>query len=254
MSRGISEALIQLRAIAVFTWLYGWKAVEREPFWLASSLLMPISIIFIMTIFGGSRLMAFGMVGGLAMAMGTSGGLTVIGDAAFLRLELKFQSMLVNTKLNPATYTIGLALSELTYSIPGLALFAALVAVIVKPPPYAYAYGLLALILEWVSLSMMGYTISTYITDARFGWSMSGILDFALGTLPPVFYPATLLPTPWLTLVSPISAASTVMQYYMLGVRYPQALIEASYLVLAIEALVFTTIAVKRSRWCGLPK
>ncbi|MFP3301268.1 MAG: ABC transporter permease [Caldivirga sp.] len=239
----------QIKLVVVFAWLYGWLAVVREPFWLVSSLLTPISIVVIMTVFGGLHYMYFGLLGGLAMAVSSSGGFTIIGDATYLRLELKFQSMLLNTRLNPVSYTLGLALSELTYALPGLAVFILLIQAMLREPASIYLLAISVLALEWIAASMLGFTLSTLLNDVRYGWSLSGILGFLLGTLPPVFYPAYLLPTPYIALVSPVSIASTVLQYLMLKVNYPSTLIRLGVLILLAEALVFTMIAFRKSRW-----
>lgn len=239
----------QIRSIIVFAWFYGWLAVVREPFWLVSSLLSPLSIVVIMTIFGGVRYMSFGLLGGLAMAVTSSGGFTIIGDATYLRLELKYQSMLINTRLNPISYTLGLALSELTYALPGLAVFIILMQLIMRIPASLYLLIIPILALEWVAASMLGFTLSTLMNDVRYGWSLSGILGFLLGTLPPVFYPAYLLPTPYIALVSPVSIVSTVLQYIVLKINYPQTLIRLSVIMLLVEAVIFTILALRKSRW-----
>ncbi len=239
----------QVKSVIVFAWFYGWLAVIREPFWLVSSLLNPLSIVVIMTIFGGVRYMSFGLLGGLAMAVSSSGGFTIIGDAAYLRLELKYQSMLINTRLNPISYTLGLALSELTYALPGLAVFIILIQLIMRIPASLYLIIIPILALEWVAASMLGFTLSTLMNDVRYGWSLSGILGFLLGTLPPVFYPAYLLPTPYIALVSPVSIVSTVLQYIILKANYPQELIKLSVIVLLAETVIFTILALRKSRW-----
>ncbi len=239
----------QIKLVVVFAWLYGWLAVVREPFWLVSSLLTPLSIVVIMTIFGGLHYLYLGLLGGLAMTVSASGGFTIIGDAVYLRLELKFQSMLLNTRLNPVSYTLGLALSELTYALPGLAIFIVLIQATLREPASTYLLATPVLALEWVTASMLGFTLSTFLSDVRYGWSLSGILGFLLGTLPPVFYPAYLLPTPYIALVSPVSIASTVLQYLMLKVNYPSMLIKLGVLTLLAEALVFTVVALRKSRW-----
>ncbi|MGC9226180.1 ABC transporter [Caldivirga sp.] len=239
----------QIKSVLVFAWFYGWLAVVREPFWLVSSLLNPLSIVVIMTVFGGVHYMSFGLLGGLAMAVSSSGGFTIIGDATYLRLELKFQSMLINTRLNPISYTLGLALSELTYALPGLAVFIILMQLIMHVPASLYLLIVPILTLEWVTASMLGFTLSTLMNDVRYGWSLSGILGFLLGTLPPVFYPAYLLPTPYVALVSPVSIVSTVLQYIVLRVNYPLTLIRLSMITLLAETVVFTILALRKSRW-----
>jgi len=177
----------QIKLVVVFAWLYGWLAVVREPFWLVSSLLTPISIVVIMTVFGGLHYMYFGLLGGLAMAVSSSGGFTIIGDATYLRLELKFQSMLLNTRLNPVSYTLGLALSELTYALPGLAVFILLIQAMLREPASIYLLAVSVLALEWVTASMLGFTLSTFLrceirlvpvwdTGLPAGYLASGIL------------------------------------------------------------------------------
>lgn len=241
--------MIQAKSILTFAWMYGWLAVIREPYWLVTSITTPISIVFILTIFGGRGYMAVGLLGGLAMEVSTSGGFTIIGDAAYLRLELKMQSMFMTSMLNPISYTLGLALSELIYAIPGIALFAIMVSVMLHPTPMASAIAFLILTAEWVASSMMGFALSTLVTDTRYGWALSGLLSFMLGTLPPVFYPATRLPSPYIALVSPISSVATVLQYYMLHMDYPLLLIRLCILEVALEAVLFTLIAFYKSRW-----
>jgi hypothetical protein len=247
MSR-INNLLTQLRGSLVIAWINGWLAMTRMPIWLVSSLTAPISIALMIIFFGGYRYLGIGLIGGISMLIGVNG-VGLVGDGAFYRLELKFQNMLIATPLTPVSYTLGLALSSLIYSMPGIAVMAGILAYRGIITPWSAAPITASLFAEWLSTSMLGFTISTYLRDTRYAWAIGNILGFTLGTLFPVFYPATILPVPYIAIASPVSAASIVIQYVSGVTRYDVGLPLAATASLAAQATIFTLLAMYKSRW-----
>ena len=96
---------------------------------------------------------------------------------------------------------------------------------------------------------MLGFTISTYLRDTRYAWAIGNILGFVLGTLFPVFYPATILPIPYIAIASPVSDASIVIQYVSGVARYNVDLPLAAATSLAAQATIFILLAIYKSRW-----
>ncbi|GGP21484.1 ABC transporter [Thermocladium modestius] len=244
----MSRITTQLRGSLVIAWINGWLAMTRMPVWLVSSLTAPASIALMIIFFGGYRYLGIGLVGGISMLIGVNG-VGLVGDGAFYRLELKFQNMLIATPLTPVSYTLGLALSSLVYSSPGIAVMLGVLAYMGFITPLDAAPIAAALFAEWLSSSMLGFTISTYLKDTRYAWSIGNIMGFALGTLFPVFYRATVLPIPYLAAFSPVSAASVIIQYASGVSHYAASLVLAAAFSLSLQAALFTLMAMYKSKW-----
>lgn len=185
----------QLRAILVLAWLNGLLPILRSPLWTVSTLAMPISLLILLTVLYRGVGMVMGIVGGLVWTM-LSSGTALIGDAAYYRLELKFQQMIVATPTSPLAYTIGLALSEVIFTLPGIALFAVLMVFNTTVNPWGSLEIATSLILLWYAISSIAFYSSTLFTYIRYTWAVVSLLTLSLGVLPPVYYPATYLAAP----------------------------------------------------------
>ena len=150
----------------------------------------PLSFLFFITIASNGVLLAYGIGGGMLMTM-LSIGTSLQTDISHYRQDLKLQDVVVASPVEAWVYVAGIALSELVYSLPGLAVFVLLWGC------YGWANlagGLtliLVLLLVWAFASALGFTLATFLQDVRETFVFSGIdLSRALRA------PAGVLPDP----------------------------------------------------------
>jgi len=240
---GFNWFIAQLRAMAALAWLNGVVAAMRAPLWIASYITPPLSILIILRFVSYGSAMSFGIVGGLAMII-VSNGLGLLSDAATYRLHFKFQDLMVAGPVSQWAYMLGLALSGLLFSAPGIAVFIALMGIL-GIHVYSAAEAAAAIAMLWAASAGMGFSLSLVFRDLKEVWSTTSILVFAISVLPPVYYPLTALPE-WLryvSLISPTASAAALLQESMglidLGI-YTRII---SLALLVAEAAVFFAVA-----------
>jgi len=244
----LRDLIEKVKLMAVLAWINGYIPLFRIWIWPISSLVTPLSIVVLLTMFGGEVGLRLSLAGGLIWSI-ASNGIGLIGDAAFYRLELKFQHMLVASRVTPVVYALGLALSILVYSLPGVILFICLLlyaASVLDPLSL-----IVALFLLWISTAGLGFTISTLFKDMRYTWAVSNILSFLLGIVPPVYYPATLLPDPFVhvAMMVPTSAAGVLIHHSVGIVEYSSMLLAEAWIALVAHAIVSLILTARVSHW-----
>jgi ABC-2 type transport system permease protein len=146
-------------------------------------------------------------------------------------------------------YMLGLALSGLLFSLPGIAVFIALMGVL-GIHIYSAAEAAFAIAMLWAASAGLGFSLSLIFRDLKEVWSTTSILVFAISVLPPVYYPLTILPT-WLqcvSLVSPTASAAALLQESMGLVDLGIGIRALSAALLVAEAVIFFAVtALKRS-------
>ncbi len=115
----------RLRSLFTLVLLNGVIPIRTQPLYLVNLLASPLSFLFFIYVISHGTLLAFGITGGLVLTMLTAGtGLQ--SDLTHYRHDLKFQDVVVASPVEAPTYVIGMALSELVYSLPGIAVFVVL--------------------------------------------------------------------------------------------------------------------------------
>lgn len=241
----------QLRAILVLAWLNGLLPILRSPLWTVSTLAMPISLLILLTVlYRGGIGMVMGIIGGLVWTM-LSSGTALIGDAAYYRLELKFQQMIVATPTSPLAYTIGLALSEVIFTLPGIILFAILMALKTTVDLLGTLEIAASLVLLWYAISSIAFYSSTLFTYIRYTWAVVSLLTLALGVLPPpVYYPATYLGSAWwVAYLVPTSATAMIIQNAVRIAHYSTLQIVTAYISNIAWCIMGTLLTLRVARW-----
>ncbi len=245
MRRGIKRQVV---ASLTMAWINGVVVLRRAPLWVVSYLLMPLALLLFFRIHGDVAMTRLALIGGIVM-VATSNGISILGDAAWFRIYVKYQDLLVATPLRPVSYVMGLSLSMLVFASPGLALFVAL-ASLAGLMTLEFALALVACtIAVWISSSMIGFTTSTLFKSLRHVWPMASILSMVLSLLPPIYYPATVLPRglQWIGALIPTGAAAMILHHVAGLVEVePVALAAsiASLIVYATTLLLFSSFKV----------
>jgi len=168
----------------------------RSPLLIAAVFLTPFSFLFFLFVIAPHALFPYGVVGGvLFTALFTGNGM--LNDCAYLRLERQLQQVFVASPVTPLAYILGMALSELAFSLPAMTLFVGILFV-VHPISALAGAGLVGLLLlTWLMATSLGFFISTLFSQLREIWPIGTLVFSILSILPPIFYPATEIPAHW---------------------------------------------------------
>ena len=225
-------------------------AMQNYPVVLINTVLAPISFLLVVNFVSKGVLLSQAIEGAFIMSMFSSG-MGLQSDLSHLKNDFKIQDMVVASPASPAAYVLGMALSEVVYSIPALATLSILMGVFVHPTA-AQALALLAVIvLMFVTSVTIGFTLSTFSSDIVQSFAFSGLISILFTTLPPVYYPITYIPLPfrYLAYLSPTTYAAEIAQSTS-GLLDLSALSFAlAWVVLIAVTVVFAVLAVTKARW-----
>jgi ABC-2 type transport system permease protein len=220
------------------------------PVTLVNTLLAPLSILAVVTFASHGTLLPVAAEGALIMNM-VGSGTAMQGDLSHLKNDMRLQDMVVSSPTGPGIYVAGMAISQIVYSLPTLVLLAIFNILFV----HLTAIGALILAADMATIFTfavsLGFFLSTLSTDIVQSWAFAGILSPLLTTIPPIYYPISYIPLPYryLAYISPTTYAAQIAQSQA-GFAALSVLQTAVYwLILIIITLIFTFIAVKRSRW-----
>ncbi|MGC8973506.1 MAG: ABC transporter permease [Thermoproteus sp.] len=237
-----------LRDILVIGWLNGWVPLVRSWIWLVANSVTPLSFLIVLAIYAGEAGLRWGLLGGLIWTV-ASNGISLIGDATFYRLEIKFQQMLVAAPVSPIAYALGLALSSFIFAAPAIAFYVGYLAALGAFTIMGAATLAISMILLWVSTAGLGFAISTLIKQMRYAWAVPGILSAVLSAMAPVYWPATVLPNELLGVLLPTGAAGIIGQSALGMVHYGAYAIVASWISLVIYTVISLVLLAKVARW-----
>ncbi len=203
---------MNLRFQYVFAKHYGFRAVRRLLTYVLTSLMMPISFLFIFFMIS-PHYVEFAVLGGL-LSVTVSSALIILPDAAHLRLQQKMHDLFIATRLEPLDYMLGLMSTELIFGMPSIILY-----IVIGLAYHFYTIPLLALtlvivLLLYFAVASLGYILSFLPRHMRALWSYSGILIAIMTVFAPLYYPYMLLPKPILYafMLLPSASASVLIQ------------------------------------------
>lgn len=180
----------------------------RSPLLIAAVFLTPFSFLFFLYVVAPRSLFPFGVVGGvLFTALFTGNGM--LNDAAYLRLERQLQQVFVASPVRPLTYLFGMALSELAFALPAMTLFLVILGVVHPFPAVEFLALVGVILLTWLMSTTLGFFVSTLFQQLREIWPIGTLIFSSLSILPPIFYPATVIPTnyQWVAFLAPSTFA-----------------------------------------------
>ena len=207
----------QVNAVLRICYFNGILPLGRSPMLVIAVFLTPFSFLFFLFIIGHSanpNLFPFGVVGGvLFTALFTGNGM--LNDCAYLRLERQLQQVFVASPVSSMSYLLGMAMSELAFSIPALTLFLVILGFVQPMGPAAYAVLLLVVLLTWLMATTLGFLISTLFRQLREIWPIGTVIFSTLSVLPPLFYPISAIPSAgrWVTFFAPSTFAGQLADW-----------------------------------------
>jgi ABC-2 type transport system permease protein len=180
-----------------------------------------------------------------------SSGIALQSDLSHLKNDLKLQDMIVSSPTNSRLYMGGMALAEIVYSLPALIILVVLAGIYLQPNLLQVAVLSFVLILIFVVSVAMGFMLSTFSSDVVQSYTFTRLLSLLFATLPPVYYPITLVPWPfnYLAYLSPTTYAAEIMHSStgFLDVSINTLIVDWAVLLGVCTVILF--IAVKKTRW-----
>ncbi|HUH82280.1 MAG TPA: ABC transporter permease [Nitrososphaerales archaeon] len=180
-----------------------------------------------------------------------SSGMGLQSDLSHLKNDFKLQDMVVASPASATAYVLGMALSEIVYSIPALATLSVLMAVFVHPSAGQALELFAVIVMMFITSVTMGFTLSTFSSDVVQSFAFSGLISILFTTLPPVYYPITYIPLPfrYLAYLSPTTYAAEIAQSTSGLLTLSTLSFVLAWAVLAAVTLVFAALAVTKARW-----
>lgn len=225
-------------------------AMKNYPVVLLNTVLSPISFLVVVNFVSKGGLLNQAIEGAFIMSM-FSNGMALQSDLSHLKNDFKLQDMVVSSPTTPGVYVLGMAISEIVYSIPALITLIVLLGIFVRPT-ILQALDLLGVMALMFSASVtIGFTLSTFSSDVVQSFAFSGLISTLFSTLPPVYYPITYIPLPfrYLAYLSPTTYAAEIAQSTTGLLQISNTEFVLDWLVLIGITVILAWVAVKKARW-----
>jgi ABC-2 type transport system permease protein len=225
--------------------------LKRQPLIVVLLTLFAAIPLFFITLFGGEEMIDIGLVGVIVSSIGFLGITASIQDLTWDRY-VKMREMVVAMPVHPVAYAMGLTLAALIFALPGTVVFMGLGVYrgIFDIGSLFAAIG--ALIMCWLSLSVIGFTIATYQSKASPNTLgiIANLLAFVFVFMPPVYYSEELLGGfSWISYLFPTSNAAAIIRYSTGMTSWDPTAYLMHWLALVVIVIVFAVLVVKKSRW-----
>ncbi len=224
--------------------------MKNYPIVLISSVIAPLSMLFVITFVSNGTLFGAAIEGGLIMVFFSSG-IALQSDLSHLKNDFKLQDMIVSSPTSSRMYMGGMALAEIVYSLPALIILIALAGFYLHPSLLQIAILSIVLLLMFAISVAIGFMLSTFSSDVVQSYAFSRLLSLLFATLPPVYYPISYVPTPYnyLAYLSPTTYAAEIMHSATGYLKISTNMIILDWVVLLVVCAIILFIAIKKTRW-----
>jgi len=247
--RWASKVWQNLRTIGSLCYFLGIVPMYRIPTLLPFVFATPFTILFILGVNGNPTSFHYGIAGAITMTISQQG-LFLGADLTNYKIEHKFQSIVVASPVSSLTYMFSVALSELAFAVPAIAILLAVIASTAGIASTAIAQVIAVVLMTWVTTSSIGFFLSTYLLNTRSAFLTVSFISILLSILPPVFYPLSLIPGQfrWLAELVPTTHSSVLLQSAV-GLPVASSEVLASWLALPAFTVVFLLLALFKAKW-----
>ncbi|MEM3852120.1 MAG: ABC transporter permease [Methanomassiliicoccales archaeon] len=224
--------------------------MKNYPVVLLNTMMSPVSFLILIIFVSRGRLIGEAIEGGLIMSM-FSAGTSLLTDLSHLKNDFKVQDMVVSSPASWQIYVLGMAASEIVYTLPALVLLGILAFYFVHISIFGLLTLLAVLIMMFVTSIAIGYTFATFSTDIVQSFAFSRLISTLFSTLPPVYYPIYYIPYPirYFAYLSPTTYAALLAQHAAGFVNINAITYYASWAILIAVTLVLFAIAWFKGRW-----
>ncbi|HEY3419955.1 MAG TPA: ABC transporter permease [Methanomassiliicoccales archaeon] len=224
--------------------------MKNYPVVLLNTVLAPLSFLTLIWFVSQGSLLGPAIIGGLIMTMFSSG-TSLQADLSHLKNDFKLQDMVVSSPTSASVYVVGIAISELIYSMPAIAILSTLFFFFVPVTLVQLGGIVVVLALVFVTSVSLGFALATLSSDIVQSFAFTRLLTTLFSTLAPVYYPITYIPMPYryLAYLSPTTYAAQIVQNLSGSLVSTNEELIIDWAVLISLSLVFLWIGISKSRW-----
>jgi ABC-2 type transport system permease protein len=225
-------------------------AMKNLPIIMVNTVLAPLSLLIVITFASRGQLIGEAIEGGFILSMFSSG-MSLQRDLTHYKNDFKLQDLVVSSPCTAGAYVTGMAVGELLYSLPALAVLSVLAAIYLHPSAVASLELLGVLLLMFLASVAIGFTLSTFSNDIIQSWAFSNLISTLFSTLPPVYYPITFIPLPfrYLAYLSPTTYAAEIAQGATGIIDLSTMSVIIAWVVLVAVSLALFMVSLKKARW-----
>jgi ABC-type multidrug transport system permease subunit len=235
----------------LIAWMKFYPDFRREPYVVITQAGISAGPLFFILFSGSANAFHNGIVGAMISVVSFLGLTSAINDVAQDRYT-KLREIMVSMPVHPMSYALGIALAPLIASIPGLLCFVALAVWLGLVNLASIGILIAALTLSWLSVSMIGFAVSAYLTKVPpfMVVSMGHLLGLGLVFVPPVYYSEYALGMfSWVSYIFPTSNAASLIRSYLALSILPMESIILHWSILIATLLAFSLLASFKTRW-----
>lgn len=224
--------------------------MKSYPINLVNTIIAPISFLIMIDFVSRGTLIGEAIMGGLIMSMFQSG-MSLQADISHLKNDFKLQDMLVSSPASPAVYVFGMAVSEIIYNVPALAVLVTLAAIYIHPGALQAVQLVAALLMMFVTSVTLGFMFATLSSDIVQSFAWSRLLTTVFTAIAPVYYPITYIPLPfrYLAYLSPTTYVAEIMQQAAGFLTIGAADVLRDWAVVITLTLVLLVVVSRNARW-----
>ncbi len=220
--------------------------IKHTYMYIIANLSYPISLLFIVAVLSGGKLLPYALAGGL-MAILAMNGITMAAAIAPMKEDYKYKDLIVATKTSAMDFMIGEMVPQLIWSVPSIAVYLLLDIYFHLLTPFGLIMTLFIGLLVLLSASSIAFLITSYVKSTPNIYGMTIILSLIFITISPTFYPYTYLPHQVLQILEilPTTTASMLGQ----GIFGLAPMNFSALLLLVVETVVFFMLAKYFTVW-----
>lgn len=224
--------------------------MKNYPIVLVSSIIAPLSLLVVITFVSNGDFLGTAILGALIMVFFSSG-TALQGDLSHLKNDFKLQDMIVSSPTNSRTYMAGMAVAEIVYSLPAIIILVVLTAIYIGPTLIQTIILTAVLVIIFVISVAIGFLLSTLTSDVIQSYAFSRLISLLFATIPPVYYPISLVPLPfrYLAYLSPTTYAAEIMHSITGFVNVSLGMFIIDWIVLMTVCVVVCFVAFKKAHW-----
>jgi ABC-type multidrug transport system permease subunit len=222
---------------------------KRQPLMLAFLGLLGSFPLFFVIVFGGH--LNYAIIGAIVGTVGLMGLMSAIQDIGWDRY-VKIREIMVAMPVHPLSYALGVALAPVLLTTPALIFFIGLALVTGALTLTSLILAVPVMILCWITLSTLGFLLSTYLQRSSVYTlnNISNLLGLGLAFLPPVYYPEEILGNyRWIAMLFPTSNAAGLVRFYSGSLNASTIAIAVRWLILVLTAIACSVLTIMKARW-----
>lgn len=185
----------------------------RQPLVYVSIVSIPLSYFLLMTLLEGVKLGLHALLGA-AVAFGFNAGVVSLPQIVLMYRFRRLQEMMLAGPVSPLIYLVGVAVSRLFFMAPGLLALILVLAWIGGMALHQLLVIMLLMLLSWFIGSLLGFVLASMWENPVTVSSAANMAGLLMILLPPVYYPADLLPASlrWLVTIIPTANIAQLMR------------------------------------------